>query len=415
MRRLLLAIAVLSAVLAGCGKHASESSAPVTPGQAPALLATNPAARTASAAYDDEIWAQFDRELDGRTVTPRTVFLKLDGQRVTLTVSYDGITRRVFLHPAPVLELQRTYTVEFSPNVKGLDGTPLPTGVFYQFTTNSLRRIVYDFPSENALEGPVSCLGWGGTKGPDGNILYEIYASDDSVAVARRTAPILQHSVFTRYLGNAAWPLGTRMWWAATSENVTTHERMNGDMHSFRVLDAASPLDSVVIRPQDYGSNDIRSANLQFCSSTTLPSGPGFNAGLHWNYSALGSEARLAGATLQLFFTDSNAGKFDTTTPSLWMAQNDWLACTMRAPGPPFAEQSGLLANAVAVDTLRNDFSSNRLAAFFEAQYRRRTLLYGTLVRAQVNVSFNSIAGTDPNRAPRVVVRFYRVPPEGAR
>src|ERR1051325_9619371 len=90
------------------------------------------------------------RPLDGRTVSPLTVFLKLDGQRVAITTNYDGSTRRIFVHPIPLLELQRTYTVEFSPGVKGFDGTPLPTDVFYQFTTNSLRRVVYDYPVDDA-------------------------------------------------------------------------------------------------------------------------------------------------------------------------------------------------------------------------------------------------------------------------
>src|SRR5580765_8695708 len=132
MPRLLLAIALLCAVLAGCAKHATETAAPAVQSPAPALLATQPAARSQSAVYDGDIWAQFDRPLDSRTVTPLTVYLKLDGQRVPITVNYDGITHRVFLHPTVVLALQRTYTAEFSTSVKGLDGTPLPQGVFFQ-------------------------------------------------------------------------------------------------------------------------------------------------------------------------------------------------------------------------------------------------------------------------------------------
>lgn len=411
MPRNLLAIALLSAVLAGCGKHATEPPPPPATGPAPALLATQPAPRATSALYDDEIWAQFDRPLDGRTVTPQTVFLKLDGQRVSITPSYDGITRRVFVRPASVLELQRTYTVEFSTGVHGADGTPLPAGVFFQFTTNSLRRLAYDYPADDALEGPLACLGWGGTKGPDGNIFYEVYASRDSDAVARRALPSLQRSVFTRLLPGTGWPLGERVFWAVTSENLTTHERMNGEVHAFRTLDASTPLDSVVIRPQDHGSNDIRNANTQFCNSVSLPSGPGFNAGLHWNYTPLGANARLAGATLKVWVTDVNSGTFNNTRPSLWMAQNEWLACTMRAPGPPFAEPSGLIANSIAVDNLEVDFDSERLAAMLEAQYRRRTLVYGTLIRTLVNVTFHSPVSPEPAKTPRLVVRFYRLPP----
>jgi Big-like domain-containing protein len=411
MPRLLLAIAILGAVLAGCSKHATETAGPGARGTAPALLATQPAARSPSAVYDSEIWAQFDRPLDGRTVTPLSVFLKLDGQRVPITVSYDGITRRVFLHPTIVLQLQRTYTVEFSTNIRSLDGTPLPEGVFFQFTTNSLRRIAYDYPITNDLEGPVACLGWGGSKGLDGNIFYDVYTSDDSVAVARRTTPVLQHSVFTRYLSATAWPLGARVYWAVTSENLTTHERMNGEVNTFRVLDGSTPLESMVIKALDHGSNSIRnSATNQSCNTVVLPSGPSWNAGIHWNYLTLPDNIRIASVTMELFFIDILAGNFNGTKPSVWMAQNDWLPCVMRGGGPPFIELSGLLANAAPFDDHRNDFTSDRLSAFIEAQYRHRTLLPGTLIRTLTDTNFNSPILADQSKVPQIVVRFYRLP-----
>jgi hypothetical protein len=339
------------------------------------------------------------------------VFLKLDGQRLTITVSYDGITHRVFLHPTTVLELQRTYTVEFSPNVKALDGTPLPAGVFFQFTTNSLRRIAYDYPAEDDLEGPVACLGWGGTKGPDGNIFYDVYASTDSVAVARRATPVLQHTVFTRYLGASAWPLGTRLYWAVSSENQTTHERMDGDVRTFRVLDASTPLDSVVIRAQDSGSNNVRNAaSTQSCGTLNLQAGPSWNAGVHWNFTPLPANVRIASATMQLFFVDILANTYNATRPTVWMAQNEWLACVMRSPGPPYTEGSGLLASAVQGSATRNDFTSDRLSAFLEAQYRHRTLLPGTLIRALSDTNFNSPGVADQTKSPQIVVRFYRLP-----
>ena len=75
---------------------------------------------------------------------------------------------------------------------------PLPEGVFFQFTTNSLRHVTYDFPAEGDLEGPVAALGWAGSLGAQNNLFYEVYASEDSAAVVLRTAPRLQRSVFTR-------------------------------------------------------------------------------------------------------------------------------------------------------------------------------------------------------------------------
>src|SRR5262249_33695876 len=143
------------------------------------LVATQPAARSTGVIYDTEIWGQFSRPLDAGTIGPTSVFLKLDGQRVPITVIYDDLTRRILLAPTVTLALQRTYTVEFSTSIHASDGTPVAPSVFFQFTTNSLRRVPYDFPAQGALEGPVASLGWGGAVGLNANVIYEIHASTD--------------------------------------------------------------------------------------------------------------------------------------------------------------------------------------------------------------------------------------------
>src|SRR5262249_22520366 len=157
----------------------------------PELVATLPAARSTGVLYDTDIWGQFSRALDPGTIDTTTVYLKLDGQRLPITVIYDGLTRRILLRPRVTLALQRTYTVEFSTSVNASDGPPIAPDVLFQFTTNSLRRVPYAFPAQAALEGPVASLGWGGATGPTNNILYEIYASTDSLAIASRSAPPL--------------------------------------------------------------------------------------------------------------------------------------------------------------------------------------------------------------------------------
>lgn len=410
----ILSITILlsaTALFLGCSKKASSPATGGGGGPAsPALIATQPSARATSAPYDGDIWAQFDRPLDGRTVTTQTTYLKLDGQRLPIEVRYDGITRRIFLRPLVVLELRRTYTAEFSPSIHSLDGAPLPQGVFFQFTTNSLRRVVYDFPSDDALEGPVSALGWGGTTGPQNNIFYDVYASEDSFAVLTRTAPRLQHSVFTRFLTSQAWAAGRRVFWAVTAENAVTGERENGAMRSFRVLDGSVPVDSVVIRPQDHGSSSITNRNTQFCNSVSLPSGPSFNAAIHWNFSPLPPDARVVDARIRLWFLDQNSGAFAASQPVVWMAQNEWTACAITAPGPPFAEPSGQLANAYSVDALESDFRSDRLSAAMEALARRRTFTFSTVFRTSTNVNFHSTNAADPAKAPAVVVRYQRIP-----
>jgi hypothetical protein len=376
----------------------------------PELVAMHPPARSPSAIYDTDIWAQFDRPLDRRTVDTLNVYLKLDGQRIWISVGYDSVTQRVTITPKVVLELQRTYTVEFSTAVKGADGTPLAPGVFYQFTTNSLRRPTYDFPLATSLEGPVVTLGWGGSVGPQGNVLNELYASTDSNAVIARTAPMLARNVFTRFVPGVAWPLGATVYWAITAENVTTHERLDGRMASFHTLDASTPLDSVTIPAHDHGSKGVSVGTPQGCNFQNFTTGGSFNGAVHWEVGQIPAGARLQSVSLKLSIWSADTSTVGGTQPVLWMAQNDWQACTMNSPGPPFIEQSGLLAPATATDSKTAVFSSDRLAGLLEAQFRGRGFLYGTIIRASHTVNFHSTSSLDFGSRPSAVIRFYRVP-----
>jgi hypothetical protein len=409
MRRLSLSVLVLTATLSGCSKHSTDSTAPPAAPPVPELVAMQPPARSLSVIYDSDIWAQFDRPLNPRTVDTLNVYLKLDGQRVPITVGYEAATQRVTLAPRVLLELQRTYTVEFSTAVKGADGAPLASGVFYQFTTNSLRRPAYDFPLASSPEGPVATLGWGGTQGPTNNILYELYASTDSNAVIARTTPMLTRSVFTRFVPAVAWPMGTTIYWALTAENVTTHERLAGSLESFQTLEASTPLDSVTIPAHDHGSKSATS-NAQSCSSQNFTTGGSFNGAVHWDVAQIPGDAKLQSVTLKLNIWPTDTSTVQGSQPVLWMAQNDWLPCSMNSPGPPFNELSGFLAPATTEDSKTAVFRSDRLAALLEAQLRARGLLYGTLIKASHAVSFHSTNSGDVASRPSAVIRFYRVP-----
>ena len=410
MRRLSLPTLVLVASLSGCSKHTTEATAPPPAPPIPEVVATQPPARSASALYDSDIWAQFDRPLDPHTVTTQNVYLKLDAQRIPITVSYDGITQRVVLKPMVALDLQRTYTVDFSTAVKGADGEPLPSGVFFQFTTNSLRRPVYDYPVAPALEGPLATLGWGGTQIPVNNIVYELYASTDSAAVLARTAPRLARSVFTRFLPATAWPMGSTIYWSVTSENQTTHERLDGSMQSFRTLDPGTPLDSITIQARDHGSRSQTSSTQQ-CNSTFFSCGGAFNGAVHWDVSQLPADARLQSATFTMTISPSDTATVESAQPALWMSQNDWVPCSIISPGPPYTELSGFLATSTPGPARTASFRSDRLTGLLEAQLRSRTMLYGTLVRAAHVIAFHSTVSGDIGSRPSAVVRFYRVPP----
>ena len=410
MRRLSLPILVLIATLSGCSKHSTDSTAPPAAPPVPELVAMHPPARSPSALYDSDIWAQFDRPLDRRTVDTLNVYLKLDGQRIRVSVGYDSLSQRVTITPRVVLELQRTYTVEFSTAVKGADGTPLAPGVFYQFTTNSLRRPTYDFPLATSLEGPVVTLGWDGSVGAQGNVLNELYASTDSNAVKARTAPMLARNVFTRFVPSVTWPLGATVYWAITAENVTTHERLDGSMVSFHTVDASTPLDSVTIPAHDHGSKGISAGTPQGCNFQNFTTGGAFNGAVHWEVGQIPAGARLQSVALKLSIWSADTSTVEGAQPALWMAQNEWQACTMNSPGPPFIEQSGFLAPATTVDSRTAVFSSDRLAGLLEALSRGRGFLFGTIIRASHTVNFHSTSSQDFASRPSAVIRFYRVP-----
>jgi hypothetical protein len=121
-------------------------------------------------------------------------------------------------------------------------------------------------------------------------------------------------------------------------------------------------------------------------------------------------DARLQSVTVKLNIWSSDTSTVEGAQPVLWMAQNEWLPCSMNSPGPPFNELSGFLANATTENSKTAVFSSDRLAGLLEAQLRGRGLLYGTLVRASHAVTFHSTISVDATSRPSAVVRFYRAP-----
>jgi Bacterial Ig-like domain len=419
MRRSLVLL-VLSVVVAASG-CAKKTTAPVTDGgggvtpigSGAGLVATNPSPRATAALYDSDIWGQFDRALDGRTVSTQSVYFKLDGQRLPCTVSYDGITRRILVVPSATLALQRTYTVEFSPAVKTFDGQPLPEGLYFQFTTNSLRRVAYDFPGEDALEGPLAGFGWSGTLGAQNNLLHEVYASEDSAAVAVRSSAVLQRQVFTRYLPRDTWRPGSRVYWAVTTENRTTLERMNGPVRSFRVMGPEVRTDSIVVSPVEVGAVVLNGRfTVSMCDSQWTPTGPNNNAAMHWNLTALPADARIVGVRARFWALDRFARQFDQSRPELWQTQNDWNGCTVLFPGPPYPETDGLLASGVTVDSTEVNFTAPRFGAMIEMLARRRGFMSGPLFKTAISSGFHAPRSLEPRPVrPVMVIRYQRVPP----
>ena len=390
-------------MVCGCSKRPADVTSPPIASLPPQIVATSPVARSTNVIYDTEIWAQFDRSLDPTSVNGQTVFLKIDARRIPCTIGYEGVTRRVIVSPSVVLDLQRTYTVEFSTSVKGSDGLALPVAAFFQFTTNSLRRVVQEYPTQDALEGPLSALGWSGNGPPSDKFLYEVYASSDSVVVEQRSIPYARRSVFFNYLPSVGWGSGAIVYWTVTVENVATGERLLSPVFRFRTHADTDPIDSMSVAIQDWGGNGLDSRTVQYCNRTTIPSGPRFLSAVHWALADYPPHLRLAYVRAEFTLSDQSTGTISSAQPRLWLTQNDWLACGIVAPSVPFREPSGYLGTGIEAPLSHIVYQSDLLAAFFEAQGRHRSFVYGTALTSEVNLVYDMSVG-----ATRAILYYYR-------
>jgi hypothetical protein len=184
-------------------------------------------------------------------------------------------------------------------------------------------------------------------------------------------------------------------------------------LRSFQVTDGSARIDSVVIRALDHGSSSITNRNVQSCNSPLFGCGPSANAAVHWNFTGLPADARIVDARLRMWFTDQFSGSFAASRPAVWMAQNEWVACAITAPGPPFAEPSGFLASADSVSSLEFGFRSDRLSAAVEALARRRSFIFSTVFRTSINVNLHSTLSGEDTKTPVMVVRYQRLPATG--
>ncbi len=405
MRRLgVLALATLALLPLACASKHSPTPPAVQMG--PLVQEVSPPARSPRTIYDTEIWARFDRPLVAKTVDSTTVFLKVDTRRIPMDVVYEGITRRIRVIPRTLLDLSRTYTVEFSPRIQAQDGTLLGNTYFWQFTTNGLRRIRYDYPAPSKLEGPFSSVAWSGNGPPVTGIQYDVYASTDVNAVTNRSILPVAHTPFLSFSPRHPWPLGATVYWAVDGLNVATGEVLQGPVAQYQVLPESTPVDSFTVNTQDYGGvQNTRNAPQQ-CTSATLTAGSIYNSGIRWSISGTRDTLRLAGVRAELWLTVNSATVTEAAQPALWSAQNTWLACNFIFPGPPYPNIGGGLAFGHAdADPLHVVFRSDTLTSFVE-QMARRNVGQGFLLRALSTIAFSSPAV----KPPLMTVYYYRLP-----
>lgn len=354
----------LAAAFAACRPKAPV--APVAP-PPPKVVAVQPPARSAGYAYDGQIWALFDRPLDPRSIDTTTVFLKKDTQRLACAVSYEPTSRRIVVVPRSPLGLNTTYTVILTSLVKAADGVALGADFLWQFSTSSVRRVTYLYPTLSELASPVAMLRWSSVDAIPGTLRYDVYVGQDSLAVSARTVPILSSTANAYYLPRAYWPAGRRMYWAVTTTNTSTGERLDSPVAVFDVIPAGSPTRVVSGNAVEWGGIQLGRPN-QFCTSSSLTIGAGYNAALRFDIDPTRMGRRVQSARLVVYAISSTSYIPYTY---VWSCTPGWAACGMVYPGPPYPDPSGNLGNArVGLSSNEMVFDSVALAAWVEGMLR---------------------------------------------
>ena len=360
-----LALALVAA-FTGCREKAPVAPAAPVP---PKVVAVQPPARSAGYAYDGQIWALFDRALDPRSIDTTTVFLKKDTQRLSCAVSYEPTSRRIVVVPRSPLALASTFTVILTARVQAKDGVPLGADYFWQFSTSSIRRLTYLTPSPAGLASPVAMLSWTSPDAVPGTLLFDVYAGPDSLAVLARTAPRIASGTNSYFLPTQYWPSGVRMYWAVSTLNQSTGERLVSPVTGFDVVPNGTPTRAVTAGTLDWGGIQL-GRPTQYCTQANLPVGLGYNAAVRFDLDPARMGTRVKSARLVMY-----AAVNPSYIPyvSAWTCTPaSWSPCGMVYPGPPFQAPGGSLGSTrVGATSNQMVLESVALAAWAEGMLRR--------------------------------------------
>jgi len=310
------------------------------------------------------------------------------------------VTRRVRIQPLAALALSTTYTVEFSANLAGADGTPLGAPYLWQFTTTSVRHPANPYPADRGVESPFTSMAWGGNETTPGPLNYEIYAGPDSALVAARGLPYIYRGTRTQFIPAARWADHAPTFWSITVENPAAGERSNGAVWRFDTPGADAPIDSLVIGNSDFG---WRSAVFsQGCSVAELVTGRGAFAAIGWQLTSPPSTTRLAGFRMDLSSTaayqDSLAvgcSVFYTTVAV--RCANILVANT---------DANGQLATGTLIGPRTVRFQSDPLAIHIQTAVHLRTG-FGYRYQSVNTVHFVAPGGNEPAYYPVFKIYYY--------
>jgi Big-like domain-containing protein len=381
-------LVLVAALTLSCGRRASgpPTAPPVPPPSR--IEAVFPPARSMSVLYDVPIWVQFAAAVDTATISDRTVFFKTDTRRLPATLFWDPATRRLHITPLDIRRLRQTYTIELSPMIGFTDGTTLGTTYFWQFTTNSLRRVHSPRPMDGRVEqSPFVALQWSGlTESSAGPVTYEIHVGPDSVSAADPALPAVGVTAGPPFLPRSRWRQDGPSYWAIHALNGATGERLVSPAWRFDTFPADAAYDSFPATTLDWNWVDSTFPTRQHCTGDSLPMAPNILSTIRWNFGLPDTTVRLVGAAIEM--SPRYPAVPAVAGPSIWYAIGPFAGCQYTYPGPPHTDEAnGRLADAVVLRPDRIRFSSDAFVAHVEAT-RRLGGLYGYLLRSPFRRSY---------------------------
>jgi hypothetical protein len=311
---------VLLVGLVGCSKKAAPPLAPEPPSP-PQIEEVYPPAHSTGIPYETEIWARFAEPLDSTTVNSDNVKLYLDTQIIPTTVSWEAATRRVLIRLLGSLALSRTHTVRLAPDLATADGSRLGEEYFWQFKTVGVRPVTAPFPPDGAAEeSPFVMLMWLGSNPHNQEVEYDLFAGEDSAAVASRLLSPLGTTSRSYYIPESRWSRDAKIFWSVTTRNLSTGEQGEGSVWRFATLPAAAPIDSVVLSLSDWTAYSTDTGDVM-CFTPRFLVGFDWKAGLRWDLAPLGPR-KVAYAAIRIRSVGDRMGSLGASTATTF-----WNAC----------------------------------------------------------------------------------------
>lgn len=370
VRRYGLAIAVLGAGLAGCGK---EPIAPPPPSPAPPSVSgaiPNPGA--VSVPFDRPIVVAFSTSMNRTSVDDRTCTVRDDASYVPIVMTWNDESDTLTIVPQKALPLRRWITVSLSKEIRSSHGVPMDTDVFWQFETSALREPHLPNPAHRAShQAPFPRLSWQ-RAGVPVDIVFTVFAGTDSGQVAARSTPYAI-TTDTAVVCNPAWPLGAAIFWAVRAQDPSGDAHLDGPVWRFETRSEALT-DSVTLELGDWSQFDFATETRQ-CFGGQFVTGPQYTTAIRWNLEPFRGLV-IERATIHLILAPDNVSY---SSPSLHSSTSYWNACDIQPGGAPH-EGATLAPGPTGRDGRILRFETQALSAHVQAMLTSDGY-YGFLVK----------------------------------